>query len=93
MLLVIFAVIVAVVAGVYYLNFIHGRADSPIDLQEIPTGQPGEVTFSDEQIVRLEVQLRDSDPDSRFMAICLLNTAAQKNPEGVGPIQYRNGFG
>ena len=88
-LLIILAAIVAIMAGVYYLNFVDDRVDSPVGRQHIPTGQSTEVTFTDEQIVRLEVQLTDSDADTRLIAICSLNSAAQNNPEGVGPILVR----
>ena len=88
-LLIILAAIVALVAWVYHINFIDDQADPSIDPQRIPTGQQAEVTFTDEQVVRLEVQLTNSDPDTRFVAICSLNTAAQNDPEGVGPILVR----
>ena len=76
----------AVVAGAYYLNFIGGRVSSSIELEQSRTGGPEEIKFTDEQIVRLEVQLTDSEPDERFIAICALNAAAQNNPERIGPI-------
>ena len=55
-------------------------------MDKLRTGQPEEIEFTDEQIVRLEVQLTDSNPDTRFLAICSLNAAAQSNPEHIGPI-------
>ncbi|NIA06372.1 MAG: hypothetical protein GWP14_01840 [Actinobacteria bacterium] len=88
-LIIILAAIVAVVVGAYYLNFSPGPADLPIDRQQVSTDQPTEVKFTDEQIVRLELKLKDSDPNTRFVAICSLNTAAQNNPEGIGPILVR----
>lgn len=88
-LLIILAAIVAVVAGVFYINFIHDQPEPPIDLRQIPMVRQTEVKFTDEQIVRLEVQLTDSNPDTRFVAICSLNTAAQNDPEGIGPILVR----
>jgi hypothetical protein len=87
-LLIILAAIVALVLSVYRVNF-PGQADSPIDSQQTRTVQQEEVKFTDERIVRLEVQLTDSDPDTRFIAICSLNTAAENDPEGIGPILVR----
>jgi len=87
-LLIILAAIVALVLSVYRVNF-PGQVDSPIDSQQTRTVQQEEVKFTDERIVRLEVQLTDSDPDTRFIAICSLNTASENDPEGIGPILVR----
>ena len=86
MFLVLLAAILVVVALVLYINFAQEPLDTPINLKELPEIPPDEVHFTDEQIVRFEVQLTDSDPGVRFAAICALNTAAQKDHPGIGPI-------
>ena len=81
--LTIVVAILLVVAGLYYFNFV---ADQEIDFEKIPKSEPAEIELADEQIVRLEGQLTDPDPDTRFLAICSLNVAAQSDPEQIGPI-------
>lgn len=85
----IFAAIIATVALVVYLNFGHPQADSLIDIDDIPIPPPPEVTFTDEQIVRFEVQLSDDDPGLRLDAIAALNNAVVKHTESVAPILTR----
>jgi len=81
------AAIVAVVGGVYYFNFIHSPATIPTNLRKPPAAVgPAEAAVTDEQIAKLEIQLKDSDPDKRFIAICSLNALAGDNPQRLGPI-------
>ena len=81
------AAIVALVVGVYYFNFIHSPTTVPTNLRKSPAAvEPTEATVTDEQIAHLEAQLKDSDPDKRFIAICSLNALAQDNPQRLGPI-------
>lgn len=85
--LTIMAAIVVLVVGVYYLNFRYSPSPLPKDLPSTPAGaEPAKTTVTDGQIAHLEAQLEDSNPDTRFIAICSLNTLAEDDPQRLGPI-------
>ncbi len=89
--IIIFSVILASAAAVVGVVVVaYKRPYMPVDWGQSPQGKaPAETVVTDERILRLEVQLKSSDRETRLGAIFELAGLAEDNPQRLGPVLLR----
>ena len=89
--IIIFSVIFAAAAAVVSVVVVaYKQPYMPVNLGQSPQGKAAEETVvTDERILRLEVQLKSSDRETRLGAMFELAGLAENNPERLGPVLLR----
>ena len=89
--IIIFSVILAAAAAVIAVVVVaYKRPYMPVGLGQSPQGKAAKKTVvTDERILRLEVQLKASDRETRLGAMFELAGLAENDPERLGPVLLR----
>ena len=89
--IIIFSAFLAAAVAIVALVVVANRGPYiPVDLRNTPQPKgPGETKVSDERILRLEVQLKAPDRETRLLCVFELTHLAENNPERLGPVLLR----
>ena len=89
--IIIFSVLLATIGATVALVVVVNRESYlQIDPEKIlQPKSPTDTKVSDDRILQLEAQLKESDQEARFEAISLLGAIAENDPERLGPVLLR----